>query len=85
MPRIRKPYPPEFREQLVALVRAGPLRHAGTLCQRRKLPSGPFTRCHEGLACIFLIKMEAPPGFEPGMEVLQTSALPLGYGAVCEG
>ena len=26
-------------------------------------------------------KMEAPPGFEPGMEVLQTSALPLGYGA----
>ena len=24
---------------------------------------------------------EAPPGFEPGMEVLQTSALPLGYGA----
>ena len=26
-------------------------------------------------------KMEAPPGFEPGMEVLQTSALPLGDGA----
>ena len=25
--------------------------------------------------------MEAPPGFEPGMEVLQTSALPLGHGA----
>ena len=24
---------------------------------------------------------EAPPGFEPGVEVLQTSALPLGYGA----
>ena len=30
-------------------------------------------------------KMEAPPGFEPGMEVLQTSALPLGYGADLEG
>ena len=29
--------------------------------------------------------MEAPPGFEPGMEVLQTSALPLGYGADLEG
>ena len=29
--------------------------------------------------------MEAPPGFEPGMEVLQTSALPLGHGAVGEG
>ena len=26
-------------------------------------------------------EMEAPPGFEPGMEVLQTSALPLGDGA----
>ena len=25
--------------------------------------------------------MEAPPGFEPGVKVLQTSALPLGYGA----
>ena len=29
--------------------------------------------------------MEAPPGFEPGMEVLQTSALPLGDGAVGTG
>jgi hypothetical protein len=26
-------------------------------------------------------KVEAPPGFEPGVEVLQTSALPLGDGA----
>ena len=25
--------------------------------------------------------LEAPPGIEPGMKVLQTSALPLGYGA----
>ena len=31
--------------------------------------------------------LEAPPGFEPGMEVLQTSALPLGDGAdrLCAG
>ena len=29
--------------------------------------------------------MEAPPGFEPGMEVLQTSALPLGHGATQDG
>ena len=28
-----------------------------------------------------VIFMEAPPGIEPGMKVLQTSALPLGYGA----
>ena len=27
-------------------------------------------------------RLEAPPGFEPGMEVLQTSALPLGDGAL---
>ena len=25
--------------------------------------------------------LEAPPGIEPGMRVLQTRALPLGYGA----
>ena len=32
-------------------------------------------------------RLEAPSGFEPEMEVLQTSALPLGYGAaqVCAG
>ena len=27
------------------------------------------------------LSLEAPPGFEPGVEVLQTSALPLGDGA----
>ena len=27
------------------------------------------------------LRLEAPPGFEPGVEVLQTSALPLGDGA----
>ena len=27
--------------------------------------------------------LEAPPGIEPGVKVLQTSALPLGYGAMC--
>ena len=26
--------------------------------------------------------MEAPPGFEPGIRVLQTRALPLGYSAI---
>ena len=29
-------------------------------------------------------RLEAPPGIEPGMKVLQTSALPLGYGADVE-
>ena len=29
--------------------------------------------------CFFL---EAPPGFGPGVEVLQTFALPLGHGAI---
>jgi hypothetical protein len=27
------------------------------------------------------MELEAPPGFEPGIEDLQSSALPLGYGA----
>ena len=27
-------------------------------------------------------ELEAPPGIEPGVKVLQTSALPLGYGAI---
>ncbi len=27
--------------------------------------------------------LEAPPRFELGVKVLQTSALPLGYGALC--
>ena len=31
------------------------------------------------------VVLEAPPGFEPGMEVLQTSALPLGDGAAQAG
>ena len=29
-----------------------------------------------------LLFLEAPPGIGPGMKVLQTSALPLGYGAI---
>ena len=29
--------------------------------------------------------MEAPPGFEPGIKVLQTHALPLGYSAINGG
>ena len=29
-----------------------------------------------------LFVLEAPPGIGPGMKVLQTSALPLGYGAI---
>ena len=29
--------------------------------------------------------LEAPPGFEPGIKVLQTSALPLGYSAIPGG
>ena len=41
-------------------------------CARNK--SLPIDRNRPG-------KLEAPPGFEPGMEVLQTSALPLGDGA----
>jgi hypothetical protein len=35
-----------------------------------------------GKCCVScVLGVEAPSGFEPEMEVLQTSALPLGYGA----
>ena len=41
-------------------------------------------KCKYKLAQFYL---EAAPGFEPGMTVLQTAALPLGYAAIlfCKG
>ena len=42
-------------------------------------------RCIQPLCQLSIKKrslVEAPPGFEPGIKVLQTHALPLGYGAV---
>ena len=36
----------------------------------------------EGHALRVLLFLEAPPGIGPGIKVLQTSALPLGYGAI---
>jgi integrase len=47
---------------------------SGSCCENRAL--GASVR-PSAVTC----GIEAPPGFEPGMEVLQTSALPLGYGA----
>ena len=35
---------------------------------------------HRLVSCAFL---EAPPGIGPGIEVLQTFALPLGHGVFC--
>ena len=50
-----------------------------------KLPISSFRRAARPTADANLRicsgNLEAPPGFEPGMEVLQTSALPLGDGA----
>src|SRR5262245_59797841 len=43
-------------------------------------PVGFLFTCQK-LRRISELELEAPPGFEPGMEVLQTSALPLGDGA----
>ena len=37
MPRTRRPYPPEFREQLVALVRAGRRTDGLTTAERTEL------------------------------------------------
>ena len=44
----------------------------------------PRTHNESAVADFEVGVLEAQPGFEPGMEVLQTSALPLGYCAACE-
>jgi hypothetical protein len=41
----------------------------------------PNARGRRGWIASPLNSLEAPPGFEPGIRVLQTHALPLGYGA----
>ena len=46
--------------------------------QRKCRPLAAIAAAHR---TFLLGKLEAPPGFEPGVEVLQTSALPLGDGA----
>ena len=48
--------------------------------RNERKPPHNFARgfCAAKLAAI----LEAPPGIEPGIEVLQTFALPLGYGAI---
>jgi hypothetical protein len=53
----------------------GSKRQGGPPSRLRRYGETAFAPNHER-------RLEAPPGFEPGMEVLQTSALPLGYGAV---
>ena len=57
-------------------VAVGARRRSGTDADSRAptLSTAPLDRICTG-------DLEAPPGFEPGMEVLQTSALPLGDGA----
>jgi hypothetical protein len=53
-----------------------PARSAGPQRPRARSEMGNLKGPHRAK-----LKLEAPPGFEPGMEVLQTSALPLGDGA----
>ena len=44
-------------------------------------PDGAKRKGPHDVRALMLAVHKAPPGFEPGVEVLQTSALPLGYGA----
>ena len=46
--------------------------------------SNSFKRKDTALRVVSFL-LEAPPGIGPGIKVLQTSALPLGYGAVSAG
>ncbi len=57
-------------------------RHGSHLPQDFKscVSANSTTPAYLGLQLIF--KLEATPGFEPGIKVLQTSALPLGYAAI---
>ena len=63
-----------------------PLDSIAASCEPRGNPTVaevvdlPRERATSKVARIVVVG-EAPPGFEPGVEVLQTSALPLGYGA----
>ena len=52
------------------------------MCSLISAACGPDWASNEKESPSPLISLEAPPGFEPGIRVLQTHALPLGYGAV---
>ena len=57
-------------------------------CVNEKLPPGScflWKKVKPATLLKVLPVLEAPPGIEPGMKVLQTSALPLGYGAEKNG
>ena len=68
----------QFRLVMVPMTGLEPVRllHRGILSPLR-LPIPP----HRLMKKTFARLLEAPPRFELGMKVLQTSALPLGYGA----
>ena len=51
--------------------------------QRPDMPSGRFLTAVEAGLCGSVL--EAPAGIEPAIKVLQTSALPLGHGAIADG
>jgi hypothetical protein len=83
--RFKKPPPLRGPEQttdgnsMTSPIRARMRGSASRPLTRRRL------RCAGTGDPIFSMKVEAPPGFEPGVEVLQTSALPLGDGAPGDG
>ena len=85
MPKGERIQNPRFRAARVARERGPVSAVRRPRTPVRKLPiryRSTMIACDpvSGIA-IFLRNLEAPPGFEPGMEVLQTSALPLGDGA----
>ncbi len=71
---------PAYRPAL-SLVRH-PCRTALRHCSGRSLASDPGEEREEHDRRCGYDLLEAPPGFEPGIEDLQSSALPLGDGAI---
>ena len=63
------------------LFSGGATRTATSRLSERPIPHDVSKNKSDTL-CVPLSFLEAPPGIGPGIKVLQTSALPLGYGAV---
>ena len=73
-PKLAEYYSP-IQYRLVSIIGAGNRNRTGT---DKKCPRD-FKSLASACSAIPAKKMEATPGFEPGVKDLQSSALPLGY------
>ena len=62
-----------------------PKETSRTKCISRSAQAEHIVQKQKALLSQCFLFLKAPPGIEPGIKVLQTSALPLGYGAAWSG